>query len=296
MMRWIATLSTAVLTLLVLARAAAAQDYAPPPQAPYVSSYGGAPAPAPGPGCCAGYSVPSGPSRPYTPAYAAGQVQPSYGLSAPCCASAPPAYGGGGGYGQPQGQPRIYVEDMYGQWHEATGEEYARVYAYAQQQPQQPGSPYQYVNVPGPCCGNQPPAPPPYTPPPPSCGGGCYPPAPPPPPCGGGCYPPAPPSGCGGCCAPSYPSPGYPPAPSGCGEVRLNDSFFYGSGGVGPEVIHSGGGGGYAFAGAGASASSWASASAGARVSIGGGRGYRPPPHRPPPGSGGKGKGGCGCH
>lgn len=263
MMKWIGRLSTAVLTLLVLARAAAAQDY-PPPQAPYAPAYG--------------YASSAGPQ--------------------------PPAYGGG--YGQPQGRPRIYVEDMYGQWHEASGEEYDRVYAYAQQQPPQPGSSYQYVNVPGPCCGPPPPyqpppyQPPPYMPPPPpSCGGGCYPPSLPPS-CGGGCY--TPPPSCGGCCAPSYPPPGYPPAPPSCppsyppgyGEVHLNDSFFYGSGGVGPEVIYAGGGGGggYASAGASASSSSWASASASARVSFGGG-GHRPPPHRPPPPRGG---GGCGCH
>lgn len=250
MMKWIGRLATAVLTLLVLARAASAQDY-PPPQATYAPAYG--------------YTSPPGP---------------------------PPAYDGG--YGQSQGRPRIYVEDMYGQWHEANGEEYDRVYAYAQQQQPQPGAAYQYVNVPGPCC-EQPPAPPPsYQPPP------YQPPyTPPPPSCGGGCYTPPPPPSCGGCCTPSYPPPGYPPAPPSCppswppgyGEVRLNDSFFYGSGGVGPEVIYSGGGGGYAYAGA--SSSSWASASASARVSFGGGGGHRPPPHRPPPPRGG---GGCGCH
>lgn len=251
-MKWIARLSMAVVTLLVLARAAAAQDYAPPPQASYAS--------------------------------------PAYGYSD--SRGGPPV--SGGGYGQPQGQPRIYVEDMYGQWHEATGEEYARVYAYAQQQPPQPGSPYQYVNVPGPCCGHPPPAPVPG----PCCG---YPPpvyTPPP-------YQPPPymppPSSCGGCCRPP-PPPGYPPPPPSCppshppgyGEVRLNDSFFYGSGGVGPEVIYAGGGGGGGYAYAGASASSYASASASARITFGGGGGHRPPPPR---GGGHKPPGrGCGCH
>lgn len=263
MMTWIARLSTAVLTLLVLARAAAAQDYPPPAQASYAPAYGYADsrgAPQPAPDCCADYSAPTGPPRVYTPAYGAGQVQPSPGLGNPCCAGPPPAYGGG--YGQTQGRPRIYVEDMYGQWHEATGEEYARVYAYAQTQGQ-PQSGYQYLTVPGPCCG-QPPAyqPPPYAPPP-----------------------------CGGCCAPNYPPapPGCPPSyPPGYGEVHLGDGFFHGGGGVGPEMVYSGGGGGYAYAGA----SSWASASASARVTVGG-RGYRPPPHRPPPPRGG---GKCGCH
>ena len=268
MMKWIARLSTAVLTLLVLARAAAAQEYpAPPPPTSYPPAYG----------CCGDYSAPAQPPQSYVPAYGPGQVQPSPGLGSPCCA--------GGGYGSAPGggQPRIYVEDMYGQWHEASGEEYARVYAYARTQGQ-PRSGYQYMNVPGPCCQQQPGppppsyepppytpppyVPPPYTPPPPSCGG-C---------CGGSGYPPAPPA-----CPPSYP-PGY-------GEVHLGDSFFYGSGGVGPEVVYSGGGGGDAGASAGASASSWASASASARISYGGGR---PPPHRPPHGP--PPKGGCGCH
>ncbi len=275
MMKWIARLSTAVLTLLVLARAAAAQDYAAPPSpTAYPPAYG----------CCSGdQAPPAQPPRVYVPGYGPGQVQPSPGMGTPCCASAP-----GGGYGPPQtdGRPRIYVEDMYGQWHEATGEEYARVYAYAQSRGT-PQSGAQYVTVPGLCCGQTPPAPPPsYEPPPYS-----PPPYSPPP------YSPPPPS-CGGCCAPSYPPapPTCPPSyPPGYGEVHLGDGFFYGSGGVGPEVVYSGGGGGgYGYAGAGASASSWASASASARVSVGG-RGYRPPPHRPPHRPPPK-KGGCGCH
>lgn len=266
MTKWIARLSAAMATLLVLARAAAAQDYVPPPQPVYAPAYGysdGRAAPPAPSGCCAGYSVPAPPPQVYRP-----------GPASPCCAGAPT-----GDYGTPQGRPRIYVEDMYGQWHEATGEEYARVYAYAQQQPPQPGSPYQYVNVPGPCC-VRPPAVPPPVPAPPS-------------------YPPS----CGGCCPPQA-SPGYPPAapscppshPPGYGEIRLNDSFFYGAGGVGPEIIYYGGGGGGGYAYAGASSSSYASAGASARITFGGGGGYRPPPPRggghKPPGRGG----GCGCH
>ncbi|MDP1630074.1 MAG: hypothetical protein Q8L66_01480 [Caulobacter sp.] len=99
--------------------------------------------------------------------------------------------------------------------------------------------------------------------------------------CGQSAYaPPAPPcSPCSSCSA-------------GWGEVRLPGSFFYGGGGVGPEVIYAGGrGGGVVYVGAGAGASAYASASA--RVSFGGGHRpptYRPPPHRKPPGKhGGKG-------
>ena len=177
MMKWIARLSTAVLTLLVLARAAAAYEYpAPtPPQTGYPPAYnccnsgpppGPVPTPPPAYGCCGGYVAPSqGPSA-YVPAYGVGQVQPSPGLGSPCCASAPGGYGDGYGSAPAGGTPRIYVEDMYGQWHEATGEEYARVYAYARTQGQ-PQSGAQYLSVPGPCC-QQPPAPPPpsYAPPP----------------------------------------------------------------------------------------------------------------------------------
>jgi hypothetical protein len=139
---------------------------------------------------------------------------------------------------------------------------------------------------------------------PPCCTGG-YRPAPPPPPTPtptyGCCAPPPPPAYSAGCCAPRPPCAPHPPhPPQGCtppnwGEVTLNDSFFWGGGGVGPEYIASGGGGGgYAYAGA--SSYAYASASASARVSVGGG-GYRPP-HKPPhkphkPGGGKKGCGGC---
>ena len=123
------------------------------------------------------------------------------------------------------------------------------------------------------------------------CGGGC----------GGGYPPPAPPS----CCAPPSPPPScdwrrpHDPrdpyaCPPGWGEVRLNDSFFWGGGGVGPEYIPGGGrGGGYAYAGAGAGAYAYANASASVRVNVGGRYGHKPPyrpPHRPPHK---KGCGGC---
>lgn len=105
------------------------------------------------------------------------------------------------------------------------------------------------------------------------------------------CAPPPAPPPCGACCGQ-----GYPVAPPVCsGEVHLGDSFFWGGGGVGPEVVYSGGGGGggYVYAGAAAGASSWASASASARVTVGRGGGHRPPPRpRHPPRKGG----GCGCH
>jgi hypothetical protein len=136
-----------------------------------------------------------------------------------------------------------------------------------------------------------------YTPPPP--------PPPPPPPSYGCCTPAPPPVYSSGCCAPRPPCQPHPPhPPHGCpppnwGEVTLNDSFFWGGGGVGPEYIAGGGGGGgYAYAGAGASSYAYASASASARVTVGGRGGYRPPykpPHRPHK-PGGKKKGCGGCH
>ncbi len=74
-----------------------------------------------------------------------------------------------------------------------------------------------------------------------------------------------------------------------CGEVRLNDSFFWGGGGVGPEYIDGGGGGGgggggYAEASAGAGAYASARASVGVSIRIGGRGGHK----------GGGHKGGCG--
>jgi hypothetical protein len=146
-----------------------------------------------------------------------------------------------------------------------------------------------YVGVPQgygirpPCCArgyDHPPAPPPPPPPPP----------PAPPPTAYGCCAPAPPPAYStGCCAPRppcappQPHPPHPPhgcPPSGWGEVTLNDSFFWGGGGVGPEYIAGGGGGG-GYVVVGASSYSYSSASASARVSIGGRGGYSPP-HRPP--------------
>ena len=145
-----------------------------------------------------------------------------------------------------------------------------------------------YVGVPQgygirpPCCArgyDHPPAPPPPPPPPPA-----------PPPTAYGCCAPAPPPAYStGCCAPRppcappQPHPPHPPhgcPPSGWGEVTLNDSFFWGGGGVGPEYIAGGGGGG-GYVVVGASSFSYSSASASARVSIGGRGGYSPP-HRPP--------------
>ena len=106
-----------------------------------------------------------------------------------------------------------------------------------------------YVGVPQgyairpPCCArgyDHPPAPPPPPPAPPPTAYGCC--APPPPPAySAGCCAPRPP------CAPPQPHPPHPPhgcPPSGWGEVTLNDSFFWGGGGVGPEYIPGGGGGG----------------------------------------------------
>lgn len=81
-----------------------------------------------------------------------------------------------------------------------------------------------------------------------------------------------------------------------CGEIRLSDSFFYGTGGVGPEYIDAGGGGGggaVVFAGAGAGASAYASARSSVGVSIRIGGGGRGRPGRP--GGGHPPKGGCGC-
>lgn len=133
-----------------------------------------------------------------------------------------------------------------------------------------------------------------YGGPPPCCTRG-YTPAPPPPP---------PPVYSSGCCAPRPPCHPHPPQPphppQGCpppswGEVTLNDSFFWGGGGVGPEYIGGGGGGGGGYAYAGASSYAYASASASARVSVRGGGSYKPPykPHKP---RGGKKKGCGGCH
>jgi hypothetical protein len=88
--------------------------------------------------------------------------------------------------------------------------------------------------------------------------------------------------GCDSRCQPCQSTPRY-----NCrtGEVSLNDSFFYGGGGVEPPMLSygGGGGGGYAAAGAGASASAYASSSVSIRY---GGRGGGRPP---------KGRGGCGC-
>ncbi len=83
--------------------------------------------------------------------------------------------------------------------------------------------------------------------------------------------------------------------PPGWGVVTLNDSFFHGGGGVGPEYIAGGGGGGggYAVAGAGAGAYAYAGASASARVSIGGRGGWKGHGGKP---RGGRGGGKCGCH
>lgn len=183
---------------------------------------------------------------------------------------------------QPQGAAPAPVAQGYG-YSQPTG--YAGGYAVPAPGPQRygysQGSAGGYVQGGG------------YGGPPPCCTGGYTPaPAPPPPPS----Y---------GCCAPRPPCPPRPPhPPHGCpppswGEVTLNDSFFWGGGGVGPEYIASGGGGGgggYAYAGA--SSYAYASASASARVSVGGG-GYKPPhkphkPHKPHrPGGGKKGCGGC---
>ncbi len=140
-----------------------------------------------------------------------------------------------------------------------------------------------------------------YGGPPPCCTGGYTPaPLPPPPAYSYGCCAPQPPR------PPCQPQPPHPPhPPHGCpppiwGEVTLNDSFFWGGGGVGPEYIGGGGGGGGGYAYAGAASYAYASASASARVSVGGGGGYKPPykpPHRPhkphKPGGGKKGCGGC---
>jgi hypothetical protein len=90
-------------------------------------------------------------------------------------------------------------------------------------------------------------------------------------------------SGCG-CYPPPAPCQSTPRYDCRTGEVSLNNSFFYDSGGVGPAVLSYGGGGGGGYAGAGAS--SYASASASSSVSIRyGGRGGGRPPKR----------GGCGC-
>ena len=87
--------------------------------------------------------------------------------------------------------------------------------------------------------------------------------------------------------APAY-EPGYEPRRCECArvervheEVRLDDSFFVGAGGVGPAYsppVHGGGGmvvvvggGGSGFAGASASASASASVRANVSVSIAGG-------------------------
>lgn len=268
MIRWIVRVSMAIASLLVLARAAAAYEPPAPQPAPQAAY-------APGYGPDAGY-VAVGEYG--ADGYAYGQA--SAARTSPVNPSAPP---GQGGYGA---GPRPCCES-------------------GGYQPPPPQA--YYPPAPGPCCqsGGYP-VPPPqqasccepgHWPPPiyhqpsgsPSCGG-C-----------GGYQPPVGHADCGACggygppslCAapgdPRYPPP-CQPLPVGYGEVHLNDSFFWGAGGVGPEVVYSGGGGGYAYAGAGASSSSWAAASASARVSIGGGGGHRPPPHRPPPPHG------CGCH
>lgn len=83
----------------------------------------------------------------------------------------------------------------------------------------------------------------------------------------------------------------------GSGVVRLNDGFFWGSGGVGPEYIGGGEGGGGVVviggAGAGSGASAYASARASASVSIRiGGKGR---PGKPGGGHPGKPCGGCGA-
>lgn len=93
--------------------------------------------------------------------------------------------------------------------------------------------------------------------------------------------------GCG-CYAPPAPCQSTPRYDCRTGEVSLNDSFFYDSGGVGPAVLSyggGGGGGGYAGSGAYASAGAYASSSVSIRTGGGGRKGGWKP----------KGGGGCGC-
>lgn len=281
MIRWIVRVSMAVVSLLVLARAAAAYEPPSPPSPPEaayapvggyvaVGEYGSK-----------GYAYGEASAA---PVYQAGPAGPQGYVPAPgpCC--------GTGGY-PPAPPPQAYYPPAPGPCCQPVG--------YASPACCEPGHwpPPIYHPAPGaPSCGACG-APPPQVYYPPTGGpaagcGGCggYPVPVPPQACGGGCggYPPPP------CAAPRDPR--YPPPCQpwpGYGEVRLGDGFFWGAGGVGPEIIYGGGGGGgYAYAGAGASASSWASASASARVSLGGKGGWgghRPPPRRPP-------SHGCGCH
>jgi hypothetical protein len=74
---------------------------------------------------------------------------------------------------------------------------------------------------------------------------------------------------------------------SGSNEVRLDNGFFYDSGGVGPAFVSSGGGGGFVVVGSSSRASASASAFARARAHVSvHGRFH----------GGGKGCGGCGGH
>lgn len=311
-MKWIGRVALAVLGLIVLARAAAAQQAYPQQTHPAPPGY-----------------VKVDNPEDYLPGYPAGGIplvqgddgryypQAGYGqsgqapsaqggypvvVSEPCCGGGqaypvpqPQQPVHGGGYGYPAGGVVVVEETCCrGGGHPAPQPQPAPGYGYGQPI-------YQYVET-VPCCaqaggysgggyaaggyygtGYHPPS----TPSP--C---CAPPAPPPSPC---CAPSSPPT----CDWRRPPHPQDPYAcPPGWGEVRLNDSFFWGGGGVGPEYIAGGGGGGGAYVYAGAGASAYASASSSVRVSVGGKGGYRPPhrpPHKPPHGGGhGKKKGGCG--
>lgn len=317
-MKWIGRVVLAALSLLVLARAASAQQgYQPPAAVP------------------PGYVKVDNPQD-YLPGYPEGGIPVAMGADGRYYAQAggyqqsgyQTGYQGGyvqGGYAGGYGQPVVVTEPCCG----GAPRPYPQPYPVPQPVPQPCGGPppacggysggYGYPGVPAggvvvveeTCCsggGYPAPAPAPY---PagygygqpvmqivetgPCCAQGGY--------QGGGYsggysaggyygtgYHPAP----GPCCVPPGPPPACdtrrpPNAPYACGEVVLRDSFFYGGGGVGPEYIPGGGGGGGAYAYAGAGATAYASASAGVRVSIGGRGGGRP--HKPP--HGGKG---CGCH
>lgn len=302
-MKWIGRVSLAVLSLFVLARAASAQQgypqqaYAAPqgyvkvdnPQ-DYLPGYpeGGIPVTMGADGRYyaqeGGYAQQGYAQQGY--AQGGGYTQGGYVQTSGCCA--------GGGYPVPQPQP-VPLPPVYGGGYPAGGivvveETCCRGGGLPASAPGGYGGGYgygqpiaQYVER-VPCCAQ-------------SSGysaGGYY----------GTGYHPAP----SPCCVPPSPPPPqtcdwrrphHPQDPYSCppgwGEVRLNDSFFWGGGGVGPEYIPGGGGGGgggYAYAGAGAVA--YASASSSVRVNIGGGGGYRPPhkpPHKKPPhkkGGGGK--------
>ncbi len=291
-MKWIGRVALAVLSLFVLARAAAAQTGYPQPYAvppgyvkvdnpqEYLPGYpeGGIPVTMGSDGryyAQQGYGQAGYVQEGYAQG---GYTQGGYAAVAPssCCGGAPqpqpqpwpvPAPCGGpppacGGYGYPAGGVVVVEETCCGRGAPAPHPGYGW------------GQPIaRYIET-VPCCAQGGYSAGGYS-------GTGYHPAPAP--C---CVPPPPPSGC---------DPRRPPnVPYGCGEVVLKDSFFWGGGGVGPEYIPGGGGGGGAYAYAGAGAVAYASASSSVRVSVGGRGGYRP--HKPPH-HGGKKKGGCGgCH